>query len=363
MKRNHSSSAGYWGGLAFLTLAVLTSIVDTSVMTVSTPAITRDFGANLADVEWSSTIYSLFFGATMLLWGKLGGTFGHRRLFVAGNLVFAVGSALVGLSPNIAVMIAMRAVQGMGAAMVNPAAIALIALSFRGKDRAFAFGINGVAASIGVALGFVVGGVCAQYVGWRWAFFVNVPLCLISALGVWYFLPAAVEEKEKRRLHLDIPGSAQSLVGLGLAIFALSEGHTFGWWQPRLPWSIFSASMPLSPIPIALVLGLAMLILFVRRELSLTRHGVEPVFDVSLFALASFRWGGVVALLRTLAMFTMNYSVTLYLQLYEGIPALHAAMISFPNALAGLLGAVVSGWLSNRLGATRSVQPARCKPA
>ena len=323
-------------------------------MTVSTPAIAKAFGSVLEEVEWNTTIYSLIFGATMLLWGKLGGMYGHKKLFVCGNAVFALGSAMVGLSPSIGVMIASRALQGIGAAMLNPSAISLIALSFPPKERSVAFGMNGMAASIGVALGYVVGGVCSEYLSWRWAFFVNIPLCIISAFGVWHFLPPTADGK--RHAPLDVIGAIQSLLGIGLIIFALSEGHTMGWWQPKLPYTLFGQQMPISPIPVALVVALVILVLFWRRELKLQRTGGEPVFDVTLFNLPSFCWGGVVSFLRTLSMFIVNYGLVLYLQLYEGVPALHAAMISFPNAAAGFLGAPIGGWLSNKIGAARSVQ-------
>jgi MFS family permease len=170
----------HWTGLAFLTLAVLTSVVDSSVMTVATPTISRAFHADLPTVEWTTTIYSLFFGATMLLWSKLGSIHGHRRMFIAGSCVFAAGSALVGCSPNIGTMIAMRALQGIGAAMFNPAAIALIALLFSPGERPLAYGINGMATSIGVALGYVLGGAVVESVGWRWAYYVNLPICLTA---------------------------------------------------------------------------------------------------------------------------------------------------------------------------------------
>src|ERR1700677_4994238 len=137
-----ASSTRHWIGLGFLTLAVLTSVVDSSVMTVVTPTIATTFHAALPTVEWTTTIYSLFFGATMLLWGKMGSIFGHKRLFIAGSALFAVGSALVGWAPNIGTMIAMRALQGTGAAMFNPGAIALIGLLFSPRDRPLAYGIN-----------------------------------------------------------------------------------------------------------------------------------------------------------------------------------------------------------------------------
>jgi EmrB/QacA subfamily drug resistance transporter len=349
------SSKRVWCALGFLTLAVLTSIVDTSVMTVSTPSIAKAFGAHVSLVEWNTTIYSLLFGSTMLLWGKLGEMYGHKYMFVIGNAIFALGSALVGMSPTVGTMIASRALQGVGAAMLNPSAIALIALSFPPKQRSIAFGINGMAASIGVALGYVVGGACAEYWGWRWAFLVNLPLCLISAVGVWHFLPFASDQKEQRP-RLDVIGAVQSLLGIGLVIFGLSEGFKFGWWQPSPFLASLAPSLPVSPIPFVFVVAITLIVLFWRRELKLQRSGGEPVFDVTLFNLASFRWGGVVSFLRTLSMFVVNYGIVLYLQIYEGVPALQAAIISFPNAAAGFFGAPIGGWLSNKIGAARSVQ-------
>jgi EmrB/QacA subfamily drug resistance transporter len=351
---NPRSSPRHWIGLGFLTLAVLTSVVDSSVMTVVTPTISKTFHATLPVVEWTTTIYSLFFGATMLLWGKMGSLFGHRHLFIAGSVLFAVGSALVGWAPNIGTMIAMRALQGTGAAMFNPAAIALIGLLFSPQDRPLAYGINGMAGSIGVALGYVLGGACAQFLDWRWAFYVNVPICALAIAGALRYVPRASEPGHPH--PLDIFGALESLVGLGLLIVGLSEAETLGWGRTRLAYSLFGRPMDVSPAPIAMAAGVLVLIAYTVRELRLTRRGREPVFDVTLFLLPSFRWGGLITLLRYLAQFTVNYGVTLYLQIDEGVPALRAGLISVPNALAGILAGPAGGWLASRIGAARSVQ-------
>jgi EmrB/QacA subfamily drug resistance transporter len=341
-------------GLAFLTLAVLTSVVDSSVMTVVTPTISKTFHAALPVVEWTTTIYSLFFGATMLLWGKMGSFFGHRRLFVAGSALFAIGSALVGWAPNIGTMIAMRALQGTGAAMFNPAAIALIGLLFGQRDRPLAYGINGMAGSVGVALGYVLGGACAQFVNWRWAFYVNVPICALAILGALRYVPRVVAAGPAHRL--DFFGTFESLLALSLLIAGLSEAQTLGWGRAKIPYTILGHSMRLSPVPLAMVAGVAILAAYAIRELRLTRRGREPVFDVTLFLLPSFRWGGLITMLRYLAQFTVNYGVTLYLQIDEGVPALRAGLISVPNALAGIVAGPAGGWLASRIGAARSVQ-------
>ena len=222
------------------TLAVLTSVVDSSVMTVVTPTISKTFHSPLPVVEWTTTIYSLFFGATMLLWGKMGSIFGHRSLFIFGSIVFALGSALVGWAPNIGTMIAMRALQGTGAAMFNPAAIALIGLLFGPKDRPLAYGINGMAGSVGVALGYVLGGACAEFLDWRWAYYLNLPICAIAVAGALLFIPKASEPGHP--YALDVLGSFESLLGLGLLITGLSEAQTLGWGRARIPFSIFGAS-------------------------------------------------------------------------------------------------------------------------
>jgi EmrB/QacA subfamily drug resistance transporter len=354
--RTSVPARAHWAGLVFLTLAVLTSVVDSSVMTVATPTITKAYHTGLSTVEWTATIYSLVFGATMLLWSKVGSTWGYRRVFILGSLVFAAGSALVGWSPNIGVMIGMRALQGAGAAMFNPAAIALIALLFPPGDRPLAYGINGMAGSVGVALGYVLGGACAQYIGWRWAFYVNLPICLVAILGALKTIP--VDEEPKVHPPIDVIGAVQSFLGLGLLIFGLSEGETFGWWRPKGPMKLLfpSTEMPVSIVPAALAIGALLVIAYAARELRLRRHGRNPVFDVTLFAIRSFRWGGIVAMLRYLAQFTINYGVTLFLQVDEGLPAFKAALVSLPNALAGLVAGPLGGWFANKVGVGRSVQ-------
>jgi EmrB/QacA subfamily drug resistance transporter len=354
MTTANKAPSPHWIGLGFLTLAVLTSVVDSSVMTVVTPTISKTFHASLPVVEWTTTIYSLFFGATMLLWGKMGSIFGHRHLFVAGSTLFAVGSALVGWAPNIGMMIAMRALQGTGAAMFNPAAIALIGLLFGPADRPLAYGINGMAGSVGVALGYVLGGACAEFLDWRWAFYVNLPICAVAIAGALRYVPRAAEPGHPH--PLDLFGAFESLLGLGLLITGLSEAQTLGWGHTKIPYSIFGHPFQVSPAPVAMVAGALVLAAYAMRELGLTRRGREPVFDVTLFLLPSFRWGGMITMLRYLAQFTVNYGVTLYLKIDEGIPALRAGLISVPNALAGILAGPAGGWLASRIGAARSVQ-------
>jgi EmrB/QacA subfamily drug resistance transporter len=354
LAQHPANASGQWIGLGFLTLAVLTSVVDSSVMTVVTPTISKTFHASLPVVEWTTTIYSLFFGATMLLWGKMGSLFGHRRFFIAGSLLFALGSALVGWAPNMGMMIAMRAVQGTGAAMFNPAAIALIGLLFGPKDRPLAYGINGMAGSIGVALGYVLGGACAEFLDWRWAFYVNLPICALAVAGALRFVPRATEPGHP--FALDVFGAFESLLGLGLLITGLSEAQTLGWGRARIPYEIFGHPVFVSPAPMAMAAGVLVLVAYAGRELQLSRRGREPVFDVRLFRLPSFRWGSLITMLRYLAQFTVNYGVTVYLQVDEGIPALRAGMISIPNALAGILAGPAGGWLASRIGAARCVR-------
>jgi MFS family permease len=285
-----TATSDRWIALAFLTFSALTSVIDNSVMVVVTPTIEQYFHASLEAVEWATSAYALVFGATMLLWGKLGAMFGHRRMFILGNLTFALGSILVGWSSTIELLIAMRALQGLGAAMLNPAAIALIALLFTERDRALAYGINGMTAAVGVGLGYMLGGLCAEYVGWRWAFYVNLPICILAAWGAWRYVPVMREHAGRR--PLDYMGAMQSLVGLALIIFALIPGQSLGWWTVKQPLVLFgwAAPLPVSAASLALGLGCLLLAVFARRELALARRRREPLFDMTLFRHASFRW-------------------------------------------------------------------------
>jgi len=138
-----------WKAIAVLAIAVLVTTLDSSVMTVTTPTIQRSFGASLQALEWATTIYALLFGATMILWARLGKRYGQREIFILGIVLFGVSSLLVGLSSSIGVMVAMRALQAIGAAMINPAAIALVALMFNESERPLAYGINSTSASVG----------------------------------------------------------------------------------------------------------------------------------------------------------------------------------------------------------------------
>jgi EmrB/QacA subfamily drug resistance transporter len=344
-----------WKAVAVLAIAVLVTTLDSSVMTVTTPTIQRSFGASLQALEWATTIYALLFGATMILWARLGKRYGQREMFILGIVLFGVSSLLVGLSSSIGVMVAMRALQAIGAAMINPAAIALVALMFRENERPLAYGINSTSASVGVALGYLIGGASAQYVGWRWAFYVNPLLCAVALWGAYRYIEPRLTESDDGKI--DIPGAALSLLGLMLLIYGLIEGQSDGWWTAREPLYFFGAPvpLPLSIAPISIILGVLFLTLFVGLELHLKSVAKTPLFDVTLFALPSVRWGGLDTLIRSIVQFALYYALTIYLQKFDGIDVLTAGLASLPIAVASMMAVPLGSKIALGLGTQRSV--------
>jgi EmrB/QacA subfamily drug resistance transporter len=344
-----------WKAIVVLAIAVLVTTLDSSVMTVTTPTIQRSFGASLQALEWATTIYALLFGATMILWARLGKRYGQREIFILGIVLFGVSSLLVGLSSSIGVMVAMRALQAIGAAMINPAAIALVALMFNESERPLAYGINSTSASVGVALGYLVGGASAQYVGWRWAFYVNPLLCAFALWGAYRYIEPRLTESDDGKI--DVIGAALSLVGLMLLIYGLIEGQSHGWWAAREPLYVFGAPvpLPLSIAPISIILGVLFLTLFVGLELHLKHAAKTPLFDVTLFALPSVRWGGLDNLIRSIVQFALYFALTIYLQKFGGMDVLTAGLASLPIALASMMAAPLGSRIALGFGTQRSV--------
>jgi len=341
--------------VGILTIAVLITTLDTSVMTVTTPTVQKVFGASLQMLEWTTTIYALFFGATMLLWSRIGEVYGHRQIFVIGVFLFGAGSLLVGLAPSIGFMIGMRALQALGAAMVNPAAITLVALMFDETGRPFAYGVNSASASAGIALGYILGGFCAQYASWRWAFFINPAFCAVALWGAFRYIDPHLKPPDDK--GIDITGAALSLVGLMLVTFGLVQGQTHGWWTTREPFSLFgmALALPLSVAPLSIALGTAALGVFTWLELALKRSGQRPLLDLTLFALPSVRWGGLDTFMRSVAQFALYYGLTLYLQNDGGMSALTAGLALVPIAVSSIFAIPVGGTLAIRFGTQRSV--------
>ncbi|MCA9944589.1 MAG: MFS transporter [Anaerolineales bacterium] len=341
-----------WFALVVLALSLLLVIMDGTIVNVAIPSIQSDLKATLADVEWVNSIYSLIFAMTLILWGKLGDIYGRRRLFVAGLVVFGIGSMLSGTAASIQILIGMRVLQAVGAAMLFPTALAIVNSTFVGKERGIAFGIWGMTAGIAAALGPLLGGWVVTNATWRWGFYINIPIIILAIVGALFVVPES--RKEGASGHLDIPGALLGGLGLGGIIFGLIDGQTYGWWQPKANFSLFGWAWPFanfSIIPFSLIGGGLLLILFIWYERRLERQGREPLFEFTLFQYRSYRFGLITLGIITLGEFSLIFALSLFLQNIQGLSAWETGLAILPLALGAFFTAPVGGRMVSRVGA------------
>jgi len=253
--------------LAATILGSSLAFIDGTVVNVALPALQADLGATVTDVQWVVEAYALLFSALLLVGGSLGDRFGRRRIYALGIALFTAASALCGLAPGVHHLIAARALQGVGAAMLVPGSLALIAASFPESERGRAIGTWSGFSAMTAALGPALGGWLIDHMGWRWAFFLNLPLAAAALVLLFTHVPESRGGAAKR---LDPAGAALATVGLGGVVYGLIESSRLGWRSPAV-W-------------IALALGIVSLGLFVLVE----ARGKSPMLPLSLFRSRAF---------------------------------------------------------------------------
>ena len=216
-----------WLALALLALAQFVVVLDASIVNVALPSIGRDLQFSQDDLSWVVNSYTLFFGGFLLLGGRMADLIGRRRLFVGGLVLFALASLAGGLATSPGMLIAARAVQGLGAALLSPAALSLVTVIFsEGAERNKALGVWGAVAGSGGAAGVLLGGVLTEYAGWEWVLFVNVPIGLAAAVAAARLLP---ESRNAGARHFDIAGAVSVTAGLSLLVYTLVDANDAGW--------------------------------------------------------------------------------------------------------------------------------------
>jgi EmrB/QacA subfamily drug resistance transporter len=217
-----------WSALALIVTAQFMVILDVAIVNVALPSIKTDLGFSSANLQWVVSAYAIFFGGALLLGGRLADLFGRRRMFVAGLALFAASSLLCGLAWSEGSLITFRAVQGLGGALLAPAALALLITTFaEGRERNLALGIYGAASGSGAAAGVLLGGVLTSYLNWSWIFFINVPVA-VAAIA---FTPMLLRESRAglAHRHFDLAGAGSITAGLMLLVYALTRATSEGW--------------------------------------------------------------------------------------------------------------------------------------
>lgn len=313
-----------WFGLVAVSLGVALIVVDLTIVNVIVAPIIDDLSIGSAEAQWVQESYAIVFAALLLLVGRLSDLHGARRLFLIGLTVFGVTSLLAALAPNGGLLILARFLQGIGGALILPTSLALVNATFTGKARGQAFAVWGSTIGAAAAVGPLLGGWLADF-SWRWAFGVNIPLIALIMAGTLVYLPAS----PRTRGSVDRLGAVLSAVGLGLLAFAAIEGRTYGWLLTTAPLNVGGLSWSGGPSPVFVAFAVSALVLYAfwRRQAALGRRaGVEPLMDVRLFSVASFRGGNVVTLLVGLGEFGIIAVLPLWLQFALGYSAFEAGL-------------------------------------
>ena len=348
-----------WVTLGVLVATVVLVAMDTSVLNVSIPTMLRDLDTTVPSLEWVIAGYSLTFASLLIIGGRLGDIFGHRRLFLIGVSLFGTGSLIAALSPNVGVLILGEAVvEGIGAAMMVPATLALLASLFHGKERATAFAAWGAAAGAAVAFGPVIGGYLTTNHTWRWSFGINVIIAPIAILGALLLMKPSPRGP---RTPIDLPGGALVAAGTFCVVFALSQSPTYGWFSPKEGLTIggvdlWPTSMPVSITVVALVLGIVFIAAFVVLEKRKEAEGSDPLFQISLLRFRTFRYGLVTAVVVALGQLGLLFALPLFLQGVNGLSAEQNGFWMLPLGLAMIVGAQIGGRLNTRFGTTNVVR-------
>jgi EmrB/QacA subfamily drug resistance transporter len=319
-----------WWALVWLCLAQFMVILDITVVNVALPTIGTDLGLDRALLPWVVTAYTVCFGGLMLLGGRLADTLGRRRSFLAGLGVFTIASLASGLAQSGALLVAARAGQGVGAALLSPAALAIITTTFHGTERNRALAVWAALGGAGAAVGVLASGALVQYASWRWVFLINLPVGIAVAAAIPALVAAARPARGSRRV--DLPGALAVTAAVGAVIYGLVEAGSNGW----------AATTTLVPLAAGLVLGGV----FVAVE----RAGRAPLAPLGLLARRPLLAGQLVMLSASGVLVASYFLSSLVLQRLLGHTALATGLVFLPVALATIAGTQLGAQAISRLG-------------
>ena len=320
-----------WVVLVLVCLAQFMVVLDATIVNVALPSIQQDLGLSEANLQWIVSAYTLVFGGFLLLGGRAGDLIGRKRLFLAGLVVFTVASLLNGLAVNEGMLIGFRALQGLGAAFISPAALSIISTTFaEGKERARALGVWAAIAIGGAAVGLILGGALTQLFSWPWIFFVNVPVGAATFVLSLRLIPESRDEHAHRAF--DVAGAISVTGGLMALVYAIVKAETDGWGS-------------LTTIGF-FTLSAVLLVSFVLIE----QRSKAPLVRLSIFRVRSLLTANVVMLLAASGMFSMFFFNTLYLQRVLGYGPLEAGLAFLPFTAGIMISAGLASQFAPRVG-------------
>ncbi|MCC9738631.1 MFS transporter [Streptomyces sp. MNU89] len=326
-----------WKALAVCLLSGFITLLDISIVNVGLPSIREGLEAPESDIQWVLSGYALALGLLLVPAGRIGDARGRRRMFMIGMSLFTVASALCGAAQSSTWLVLARFLQGLAGGILTPQVSALIQQMFRGAERGRAFGYFGTVIGLSTAVGPVLGGVIIQIFGpeegWRWIFYVNLPVCLLALVLARFLLPGPENATKPCARDLDPVGILLLGAGVALLLLPLVEAQQ---WRGAGKWLL---------VPAALVF----LAVFVRWELRQARHA-QPLVDMGLFGLRSYALGSLIMLFYFAGFTSIFFVFTLYLQSGLGYSALQAGLSITPFALGSALAAAFSGRFVHRYG-------------
>lgn len=326
-----SSDRRKWIALVLLCATQFLVVLDVAIVNVALPSIQTALDFSQEDLQWVVSAYTLTFGGLLLLGGRAADLLGRRRVFMVGLVVFAGASLACGLSPSDTFLIGARAVQGIGAAVISPAALSILVTTFReGAERNKALGIWGAIAGIGGAAGVLAGGILTDTLGWEWIFFVNVPVSVVVLLMIPRYIDESRAEGATR--NFDLAGAISVTAGLALLVYALVNTDSAGWASAETIGLLAAAA--------------ALIVAFVVIE----ARAAAPLMPLGLFRLRSLTGANVVGLLLGAAIFSMFFFLSLYMQQVLGYSALRSGFAYLLVAVTIIVAAGVSQALVTRFG-------------
>ena len=349
-----------WITLAIIVVSAFIVVLDNTVLNVAIPTIMREFHTTLPSLEWVITGYTLTFATFLIIGGRLGDVFGHRRVFVIGAALFGVGSLLASVSHSVGVMILGEAIiEGLGASLMLPATLAILSTTFHGRERATAFAAWGATAGVAVACGPVVGGFLTDFYSWRWAFRINVVIAPLAIIGALLFMQQG--EPGGHRVKVDVPGAFLIAIGMFSLVFALSEGGIYGWFTPIKDFTVaghvvWPVTRTISIIPIFFAISVLALFAFVVVEQAKERNDASPLFEFAYLNFKTYRYGLLTGVVIAMGQLGISFVLPVFLQDGRHLSPWHNGLWVLPSGLFIIVGAQLGGRLINRFGTIQVVR-------
>lgn len=337
-----------WLPVIILACAQFIMVLDSTVMNVSISAVVKDLNTTVSGLQAAITFYTLTMAALMLTGGKMGDIFGRRKAFVIGSIVYAIGSFITAISPNIATLFfGWSIVEALGAILVIPAIAALVAMNYTGKDRVVAYALIGGITGAAAAAGPLIGGFMTTYLSWRYVFIGETIVMAIVLL----FVKKIADSKSTSQARIDFPSVILSVVGMTMLVFGLLQSKVWGWITPLNVPQINGqdiAPLGISIVAYLIIFGIAILWVFYRRQQKLEEAKKNPLLSVSMLSIKSLRSGASSLMGQYMITAAVFFVIPIYLQMLLGFDALKTGLKILPLSIAVIIASMAGSRLLER---------------